>query len=90
MTRLRPRQRTALLVWLAIALVAWNGLYDLRITLGIRDYLIAVALHEAGRGPSVLMSDAMHATVRDAVAVASLWTGILLAAAFWTIQRIEG
>jgi hypothetical protein len=89
MTRLSAPQRTALVVWLVIAVIVWNGLYDLRITLGIRDYLLRQALHDAGRGPAVVLSDAMRATVRDAVAVASLWAGILLGAAVWTVVHLR-
>ena len=36
-----------------MAVVVWNGLYDLRITLGVRDHLMKQALHDAGRGPAV-------------------------------------
>ena len=42
-----------------MAVVVWNGLYDLRITLGVRDYLMKQALHDAGRGPAVTISEAM-------------------------------
>ena len=89
MTRLSRAQRTAGLVWLAIAVVVWNGLYDLRITLGVRNYLLNTALHEAGRGPAVNMSDAMRETVNDAVMVASLWASIILLAAVWTIRLLS-
>ena len=42
-----------------MAVVVWNGLYDLRITLGVRDYLMKQALHDAGRGPAVTIAEAM-------------------------------
>ena len=79
MTRARAR-RLAIALWIAMAVVVWNGLYDLRITLGVRDYLMKQALHDAGRGPAVTIAEAMHATVRDAVTVASLWAAIILGA----------
>ena len=85
MTRARAR-RLAIALWLAMAVVVWNGLYDLRITLGVRDYLMKQALHDAGRGPQVTISDAMHETVRDAVRVASLWGVIILAAGLATVR----
>ena len=71
-----------------MAVVVWNGLYDLRITLGVRDYLMQQALHDAGRGPAVTISDAMHATVKDAVLVASLWGSIILAAGLMTVRLL--
>ena len=82
-------RRLAIALWVAMAVVVWNGLYDLRITLGVRDYLMKQALHAAGRGPAVTIADAMHETVRDAVMVASLWAGIILAAGFVTIRLLR-
>ena len=59
MSRARAR-RLAIALWIAMAVVVWNGLYDLRITLGVRDYLMKQALHDAGRGPAVTIADAMR------------------------------
>ena len=85
MTLARAR-RWAVGLWIVMAVVVWNGLYDLRITLGVRDYLMKQALHDAGRGPEVTISDAMHETVRDAVRVASLWGVIVLGAGMVTVR----
>jgi hypothetical protein len=81
-------RRLAIALWVVIAVVVWNALYDLRITLGVRDYLLKTALHDAGRGPAVVMSDAMRATVTDAVRVASLWAVIILAAGLGTVRLL--
>ena len=81
--------RWAVGLWLALAVVAWNALYDLRITLGVRDYLLQQALNEAGRGPAVTIADAMRATVKDAVLVASLWAAIVLATGFTTMRLLR-
>jgi hypothetical protein len=89
MIALARRQRIAVIMWVAIAVVVWNGLYDLRITLGVRDYLMKAALHDAGRGPAVMMSDAMRETVRDAVLVASLWGTIILLAGLGTVRLLK-
>jgi hypothetical protein len=85
--RSRP-DRVAMAVWVGIAVVVWNGLYDLRITLGVRDYLLKAALHESGRAPAVVMSEAMHATVIDAMLVASLWGAIILVAGLATVRML--
>ena len=82
-------RRLAIALWLAMAVVVWNGLYDLRITLGVRDYLMKQALHDAGRGPAVTISDAMHDTVRDAVRVASLWSVIILGAGLGSVTMVS-
>ena len=85
-----PRSRRAAIgIWIVMAIVVWNGLYDLRITLGVRDYLLKEALHEAGRGPAVVLADAMRATVKDAVLVASLWASIVLAAGIATVRLLR-
>jgi hypothetical protein len=89
MMALARRQRLAVILWIVLAVVVWNGLYDLRITLGVRDYLMKEALHAAGRGPMVVMSDAMRGTVRDAALVASLWATIILLAGLGTIRLLK-
>ena len=84
MTLARAR-RWAIGLWIVMAVVVWNGLYDLRITLGVRDHLMKQALHDAGRGPAVTIAEDMAATRKDAVLVASLWAGILLGAGLATV-----
>lgn len=88
MTSPRSARRIALAVWTVLAVVVWNGLYDLRITLGVRDYLLKQALFDLGQGPAIVLADAMRDTVRDAVLVASLWAAIILAAGLWTIRAL--
>jgi len=88
MTGVNRRRRIAYGAWILIAVVVWNGLYDLRITLGVRDYLLKQALHEAGQAPAVVISEAMRVTVRDALAVATLWASIILAAGVWTVRTL--
>ena len=61
MSHARAR-RLAIALWIAMAVVVWNGLYDLRITLGVRDYLMKQALHDAGRGPG---GDDLRRDARD-------------------------
>jgi hypothetical protein len=88
MTPARAR-RWAIGFWIVMAVVVWNGLYDLRITLGVRDHLMKQALHDAGRGPAVTVTEDMDATVKDAVLVASLWAGIILAAGLATVVMLS-
>ncbi len=88
MTPARAR-RWAIGFWIVMAVVVWNGLYDLRITLGVRDHLMKQALHEAGRGPAVTMADDMRATRKDAVLVATLWAAIILAAGLGTVVMLS-
>jgi hypothetical protein len=88
MTLARTR-RWAIGFWIVMAVVVWNGLYDLRITLGVRDHLMKQALHDAGRGPAVTIAEDMDATVKDAVLVATLWATIILVAGLGTVMMVS-
>jgi hypothetical protein len=79
-------QRTAIWIWIGIAVVGWNGLYDLLLNRAAKDYLFRAALHDAGRGPFVSLSEMMHAAVRDAALISTLWAGLILLAGLWTIR----
>lgn len=88
MTRpLEGRERAAMILWLLLGVVVWNGLYDLLLTRGIKDYLLQQALHDAGRGPaSMPLALAMDMTVRDAVWIATLWASIIVCAGLLTVR----
>jgi hypothetical protein len=86
MTRLPSSERIAVVLWLAIAVAVWNGIYDVLLTRGVKEYLFRSALHEAGRGPMIPMSEIMDVTVRDAVWVSTLWASLLLLAGLVTIR----
>jgi hypothetical protein len=90
MMRALPRsERLPVAIWLALAIVVWNGVYDVLLTRGVKEYLFRWALHEAGRGPLVPMSRIMEVTVRDAVWVSTLWAGIILLAGMVTIRLMR-
>ncbi len=88
MRALDRRERLAAAVWVVIAIVAWNGVYDILLTRGIKDYLLRNALHLAGRGPAVSMTDRMDAAVAEAFWLATLAASILLLAGLWTIRLL--
>lgn len=90
MTRLNRPGRLAAIIWIAVAVVVWNGLYDLRISLGVREYLLAEALHQAGRGPAVVMASFMASVVRSAVITATLWGAFVLVAGLATVWALSG
>jgi hypothetical protein len=88
MTALQRRERLAVVLWLIIALVVWNGLYDLLLARSTETYLFRQAIHQAGRGPSVDLSSAMAAAVRDAVWISTLWASVLLLSGLVTIRLV--
>jgi len=85
MRRLSRPERIAVALWLVTALVVWNGIYDVLLTRGVKEYLFRHALHEAGRGPGIPMAQIMDVTVRDAVWVSTLWSCIILLGGMVTI-----
>ena len=88
MTALGRRERLAVWLWLIVAVVVWNGLYDLLLARSTQTYLFRQALHQAGLGPWVDLSGALEAAVRDAVWLSTLWACLLLLAGMVTIRLI--
>lgn len=79
------RARWLALAWAGIAVVVWNGFYDLLITRGVKEYLMRNALSRLGEGPPASMIGIMAQTSHDAVITSSLWAGLVLAAGLATI-----
>lgn len=86
MRKLQRRERLAVTVWLVLTVVVWNGVYDLLLTRGIKDYLLRNALHQAGRGPEVSMTALLDFTVWEAFWVSTLWASVILLAGLWTLR----
>lgn len=77
-------------LWLVVALLVWNGVYDLMLGRGIKDYLFRDALYHAGRGPHIPIAAVMDSTVYDAVWVSSLCASVILLAGLFTIRLVAG
>lgn len=89
MQRMPRRERMAIGLWLIMAVIAWNGIYDLLLTRGVKEYLFRNALHAAGLGPDVPMTQIMEVTVRDAVRVCTFWASVILLAGMVTIRLMR-
>jgi hypothetical protein len=73
-------QRRLLILWLAVAFVVWNGIYDMRMHDTMRGYLLETALAQSGLGRGVDMRIVMHRGLVDAIAFSTAWAcGVLLA-----------
>jgi hypothetical protein len=82
-----PRaERIAVWIWVILAVVAWNGIYDVLLSRAAKDYLFRAALHEAGQGPLVPMTLMLDVAVRDASWIATLWASIILLAGLITVR----
>jgi hypothetical protein len=88
MKALGRRERLAVYLWVVIAIVAWNGLYDLLLARSTQTYLFQQAIHQAGLGPWVDLTTALDVAVRDAVWISTLWASVLLLAGMATIRLI--
>ena len=89
MRRLSPPERRSVWLWVIAAVIAWNGIYDVLMTSGAREYLFRAALHDAGRGPAVAMAQMMDVTVRHATWISTLWASIILLAGLVTVRLLR-
>jgi hypothetical protein len=76
--------------WIAMAVIVWNGLYDLLLNRAANVYLFEASLHEMGRGPAVSLSEEMASAVRYAAWVSTLWAAIILLAGLLTLRVRKG
>lgn len=89
MIRKLPRNhRIAVTIWVIVSVVVWNGVYDLLMTRGIKDYLLRQALHQAGRGPEVSMTALIDLAISEATWVSTLWASAILLAGLMTIRLL--
>lgn len=89
MERLTRRERVAAGLWVVVAIVVWNLVYDLMITRAVQEFMFRAALHEAGRGPAVTMADVLDRNVYDAIWVSTLFASLIALAGFVTIRSMR-
>ena len=77
-------------LWLVLGLALWNGVYDMTMGVGIKEYLFRSALHDAGRGPRPVIATVLDGTIYDAVWVSTLWASVVLLAGLLTIRVMRG
>ena len=76
-------------LWLGLAVVLWNGVYDMTLGVGIKEYLFRSVLHEAGRGPQMTIASVLDPFVFDAVWVATFWASLILLGGLLTIRMLR-
>jgi hypothetical protein len=73
-------EKRLLILWLALAFVVWNGVYDMRMHDTVRGYLIEATRAQAGLGRGVDLRDYLHRGLVDAIAFSTAWAlGVFLA-----------
>lgn len=81
-----PRERALIGLWLVLSVVLWNGIYDMVLVEGTKEYLFRSALHEAGRAPRVSIASVLEGTIFKAVWISTAWAGIVMLAGLITIR----
>jgi hypothetical protein len=71
-------RRALVALWLLVGLAVWNGIFDLYISRGAREYGQKAAEADLGQGPRVTMSGVMAGATHDGVVAASLWAAIIV------------
>lgn len=83
------RLRWLVLAWAGMAVVVWNGFFDVLITRGAKEYVMRNAQARLGEGPAASMAAIMAQTSHDAAITSSLWAGTVLAAGWATIWFVR-
>lgn len=80
------RERALVGLWLVMALLLWNGVYDMTVGEGIKEYLFRSALHDAGRAPNVSIASVLDPYIFDAAWVSTFWASLVMLAGLLTIR----
>ena len=86
---LTRRERILVGIWLGAGLALWNGVYDMTLGAGIKEYLFRSALHEAGRGPRMTIATVLDPFVFDALWVATFWASFVVLLGLLTIRAMR-
>jgi hypothetical protein len=84
-----PAPRLVLALWIVLGVLLWNAIFEMLVVRGVKEYLFRAALFDAGRGPQIPMAAVMDPAIDNATWVATLWTSIVLLAAFLTIRVLQ-
>jgi hypothetical protein len=84
--RLGRRRGLAVGLWLVLAVALWNGIFEMIVVRGVKEYLYRAALFDAGRGPFTPIAQIMDPAIYHATWVATLWASVVVLAAMTTIR----
>lgn len=72
-------------LWVVVAVLVWNTVFDLYVSRGAREYLQMAAEADLGRGPVPAMRDVMDWTSRRGALAATRWALLVFGAGCVTI-----
>lgn len=85
------RARTLALLWLALGIALWSGVFDIYISRGATDYLRAEAQYELKQlSAEPSMDEIMSRAKRAGALAASLWAGSVVGLGWLTIWMRGG
>jgi hypothetical protein len=73
-----------------VALIVFNGVWDMVFDVGVRGYLADTALAAARMGAGVDVRSAMDRTLFEAVWKSTAWSLLVLTAGLWTVRALRG
>ena len=89
MQRLQRREAIAVAGWLILGTVLWNGVYDLVVGQGLREYLFRSALHDAGRAPLMSVRAVVDPYIVDAIWISTFWASLVTLAGLLTVRMMR-
>jgi hypothetical protein len=81
-------RRTIAALWLVVGIAVWNGIFDLYVSRGAREYLQLQAQSELGIVPEPSMAVVMGRAERMGLIAATLWAGAIVAGGWITIALV--
>jgi hypothetical protein len=79
-------RRTLVVAWIVVGAALWNGVFDLYVSRGVREYLEMQAEFQASLGPEPIMADVLGRHRRDGLVAATLWAGLVAGLGLATVR----
>ena len=82
-------RRTIAILWLVVGVALWNGIFDLYVSRGAREYLQLRAESELGLVPQPSMGAVMARAERMGLIAATLWACAVVGAGWLTVVLVS-
>ena len=82
-------RRTIAFLWLVVGIALWNGIFDLYVSRGAREYLQLQAQSELGIVPQPSMAIVMARAERMGFIAATLWATAVVVGGWITIRLVS-
>lgn len=73
-------------MWLIVGIVVWQGIFEMWVVRGVKEYLFHAALSDSGRGPVTPIAQIMDPAIFDATWIATLWASSIVLAGLLTLR----